>query len=99
MIFGCSVFELSFRVFRLAHVNVEAGVRAELPLWTFPFYTIQVLIILLPVQFIVKHEALLFVNVNWDPNNVHKVSLTLFKKRPDDDPVGIETCSNSYKIK
>jgi len=54
---------------------------------------------LLPVQFIVKHEALLFVNVNWDPNNVHKVSLTLFKKRPDDDPVGIETCSNSYKIK
>ena len=37
---------------------------------------IQVLIILLPVLFIVKHEALLFVNVNWDPNNVHKVSLT-----------------------
>ena len=38
-------------------------------------------------------------NVNWDPNNVHKVSLTWFKKRPDDDPVGVETCSHSYKIK
>jgi len=26
------MFELSFRVFRLAYVNVEAGIRAELPL-------------------------------------------------------------------
>jgi len=41
------------------------------------FYFIQYkfLIIWLPVQFIVKHEAILFVNVNWDPNNVHRVSL------------------------
>jgi len=30
--FGCSMFELSFRVFRLAYVNFETGVRAELPL-------------------------------------------------------------------
>jgi len=27
------MFDLSFRVFRLAYVNVEVGVRAELPLY------------------------------------------------------------------
>ena len=50
-------------------------------------------------NFIVKHDAVLFVNVNWDPNNVQKVSLTWFKKRPDDDPVGVEICSHSYNIR
>ena len=37
---------------------------------------VLILVILLPVLFIVTHEALLFINVNLDPNNVHKVSLT-----------------------
>ena len=43
-----------------------------------PFYIVQVLMIVLPVQFSVRHEALLFVNFNWDPNNVRSVLMTWF---------------------
>ena len=32
--------------------------------------------IILPVQFFVRHEALLFVNINWDPNIVRRVLMT-----------------------
>jgi len=30
---------------------------------------------------------ILFVNVNWDPNNVRSVLMTWFNWRPDDDPI------------
>jgi hypothetical protein len=32
----------------------------------------------LPVQLSAIHQALLFVNVNWDPNNVRSVLMTWF---------------------
>ena len=52
--------------------------------------------IVLPVQFSVRHEALLFVNVNRDPNNVRSILMTWYNWRPENDPIRIETHSQSH---